>query len=229
MDASKPTLGYWKIRGLGSNIRFQMAYSGVEYNTVEYEQGEGPDFSRAEWLDAKFTLGMPFPNLPYLFDGDLKLTETLAIHKYLADKYKPELLGKDAVANAKANMMAGVLMDFKLATTRPCYMGEPEKIKETCAEKLPAVIAFIGDHKFLIGDDVTYIDFFFYENLNLCKMALKDKCDTDFDTVYPKLASYMSNMRNLPGLKEYLDGDCVEKTYIFNNKVAKVNGVLPPA
>ena len=68
---SKPTLGYWKIRGLATQLRIQMAYQGVEYNMVEYEQGDGPDFSRAEWLDKKFTLGMDFPNLPYFVDGDL--------------------------------------------------------------------------------------------------------------------------------------------------------------
>ena len=50
MDATKPTLGYWKIRGLCSNLRYQLAYCGVEYNMVEYEQGDGPDFSREPWL-----------------------------------------------------------------------------------------------------------------------------------------------------------------------------------
>ena len=32
-----PILGYWKIRGLGANIRYQLAYLGVEYELVEYE------------------------------------------------------------------------------------------------------------------------------------------------------------------------------------------------
>jgi len=59
-----------------------------------YEQGEAPDFSRDEWLKDKFDLNLPFPNLPYIVDGNVFLTETNAIHQYVARKYKPELLGK---------------------------------------------------------------------------------------------------------------------------------------
>jgi glutathione S-transferase len=45
------------------------------------------------WFDVKYNLGMEFPNLPYLFDGDLKISETLAIIRYLANKYDKSLLG----------------------------------------------------------------------------------------------------------------------------------------
>ena len=30
----KPTLGYWKIRGLASQIRYQMIYLDVDYDEV---------------------------------------------------------------------------------------------------------------------------------------------------------------------------------------------------
>ena len=68
---------------------------GVDFDMVEYECGDAPEYSRETWTDAKFNLGLDFPNLPYLFDGETKLTETLAIHRYLADKYAPSLLGSD--------------------------------------------------------------------------------------------------------------------------------------
>ena len=226
MDSNKVTLGYWKIRGLGSNIRYQLAYSGQQWNAEEYEQGEGPDFSRAEWLDKKFTLGMDFPNLPYLVDGEFKLTETLAIHKYLAEKYSPELLGKDLKEKAKVNMVSGVIGDLKGAATRPCYAtGEKSDITNAMKDRLPPIIKFMGENKFLVGNDVTFVDFFFYELLCLCKMVQGTE---EFEKEYPQLVAYMTNVRNLPKLKEYLDGDCVEKTYIFNNKIAKINGTLAP-
>ena len=68
------TLGYWKICGLAANIKYQLAYSGIDYENVEYEYGDALDFSRAPWLDQKFNLGLDFPNLPYLVDSDLKIT-----------------------------------------------------------------------------------------------------------------------------------------------------------
>ena len=46
VPSSKPTLGYWKIRGLGAPVRYLLAYLDVDYDLVEYEQGDGPDFSR---------------------------------------------------------------------------------------------------------------------------------------------------------------------------------------
>ena len=33
----KPTLGYWKIRGLGSQIRYEMVYLGIDYDEHQYE------------------------------------------------------------------------------------------------------------------------------------------------------------------------------------------------
>lgn len=85
----KIKLGYWKIRGLASQIRYQMAYLGVEFEDVVYEQGDEPDFDRSAWLNVKDTLGLVFPNLPYIIDGNVKLSETYSIMKYIAAKFGP--------------------------------------------------------------------------------------------------------------------------------------------
>lgn len=90
---SKPTLGYWNIRGLGAQIRYLLHYLGVEFEDRMYAAGPAPDFDRSEWLNEKYTLGLDFPNLPYLIDDGVRLTETAAIMKYLCSKWRPELLG----------------------------------------------------------------------------------------------------------------------------------------
>ena len=59
---------------------------------VEYEQGGAPDYE-SEWTDIKPTLGLAFPSLPYLIDEEHSMTDEIAIHKYLANKFKPTLMG----------------------------------------------------------------------------------------------------------------------------------------
>ena len=166
---SKPVLGYWKIRGLCSNLRYQLAYQGVDYEMVEYEQGD--DFSKEVWLSAKEQMkkdGFDYPNLPYFFDGDFKMSETQPIHRYIADKWMPEVLGKDAQTRATVNMMGNILGDIKMAITLPCYMdGNIETVRGAIDEKLPKVVEFLGAKKFLTGSDVTWVDFYFVEMIEL--------------------------------------------------------------
>lgn len=53
--------------------------------------------SKEQWHDTKAELGMDFPNLPYWIDDQVKISESMAIHMYLAERYKPELMGTDIV------------------------------------------------------------------------------------------------------------------------------------
>ena len=75
-------------------------------------------------------LGMELPNLPYLFDESVRLTETLAIMKYIAKKWKPELLGRTAAEVGRVNMLEWHVMELKKDSTYPCYdpNGDAEQI-----------------------------------------------------------------------------------------------------
>ena len=218
-----PTLGYWKIRGLGAAIRYQMIYQGIEYDLDEYEQGDAPDFSRQTWLDKKFNLGLDFPNLPYFIDGDFKITETVAIHKYIADKWNPELLGSSPQEKAKIGMVAGNIGDLKGGVTMPCYTsGNREEIITVMHGKLPSIVAFMGNNDFLVGGNVTWVDFFFFELVCMLKYVHEGLFND-----YPALQAYHERMSNLPKLKEYLsDPSSLDNNRPFNNKVAKLGGSL---
>ena len=211
-------LGYWKIRGLATPLRYQMAYSGVEYTMTEYEQED--DLSNKAWLDKKFTLGLDFPNLPYLIDGDFKMSETVPMHKYLADKYCPDLLGKTPQDRANVNMLGNNVVDLKMGITMPCYMsGKEEEVLAAIDKHLPGILKFKGNNKFLTGDNVTWLDFYFVEVVEFMS-RVKD----DLYTQHPALQTYKDTVLGLPKLKEYLDSDaCIEKSRKFNNKSAKIN------
>jgi glutathione S-transferase len=88
---STVTIGYWKIRGLAQPIRLLLSYTETLFQEVQYEFQ-----NREQWMEQdKKNLGFDFPNLPYLIDGDFKLTESAAIAKYIIKRSgKTELLGK---------------------------------------------------------------------------------------------------------------------------------------
>ena len=217
------TLGYWKIRGLAANIRYQLRYMGVEYEMVEYEQGEGPDFSKEAWLSAKPNLPLDFPNVPYIFDGDFKMTETVPIMKYLADKFKPELLGTSVEHRATVNMLGNVISDLKGKATLPVYgRADKDEFLGNLPNMLQPIVAKMGTNQFLAGDAVTWIDFFFFEIICMINACYK----LDLCSDMPTIGAHHQNMKNLPGLKEYLsDPNCMDAGYIFNGKIAKLNAI----
>lgn len=127
---AKPVLGYWDIRGLAQAIRYQLIYQNIDF--VDYYHKHTEDIqSRQIWLDQKDSFGLDFPNLPYFIDSDLRITEHMAIHQYIADKWMPELLGKSLAQRAKVDMLAGVVWDLKKAATIGCYTDIDRKTLKT--------------------------------------------------------------------------------------------------
>ena len=88
-----------------------------------------------------------YPNLPYLIDGDFTLTETAAIMKYIARKWKPELLGTTPEEFATAEMMDFHVRTVKGLATGPSYSskdGNREVILTPIWPHLDKIVNFIG-------------------------------------------------------------------------------------
>merc|ERR1711978_336838 len=105
-----------------------LEHTGTEYQEISYKCGPAPNYSKAEWLAKKFTLGLDFPNLPYMIDGDIKITQTNAILRYLGRKYQLE--GKTEAEKASCDMMLENAMDFRNGFVRLSYSSK-EMFDET--------------------------------------------------------------------------------------------------
>ena len=106
-----------------------LAYCGVDYEEKLYGSGHGPQFDNSDWLAAKDNLGLEYPNLPYMIDGETKFTETMAILKYVARKWRPALCGINAAEMAKIEMLSHHVNTLKMNVTIACYsVGDREAI-----------------------------------------------------------------------------------------------------
>ncbi|CAD7943532.1 unnamed protein product [Amoebophrya sp. A25] len=235
-------LGYWKIRGLGSNLKYQLAYSNVPYKMIEYEQGdESTGFSKQCWFDVKWNMGMSFPNLPYLQvvseGGDgasektstFKISETQAIHQYLAAKFAPHLLGQTPEEAAELNELFGVLEAVKNTCTGVCYRAGAarETIMENCEPGFKRMEDFLKSESagsggssardFLTGLEPKWIDFYFLELLERFNWLLDDQLAQK----YPVLGAYRARVASLNGVAKQLEA---ELALTFNNKHAPLNG-----
>eukprot|EP00580_Thalassiosira_gravida_P001730 CAMPEP_0201601090 /NCGR_PEP_ID=MMETSP0492-20130828/2103_1 /ASSEMBLY_ACC=CAM_ASM_000837 /TAXON_ID=420259 /ORGANISM="Thalassiosira gravida, Strain GMp14c1" /LENGTH=230 /DNA_ID=CAMNT_0048064181 /DNA_START=41 /DNA_END=733 /DNA_ORIENTATION=+ len=222
-NTTKPTLGYWKIRGLASAIRYQLAYSNVSYDQEVYEQGDGPEFNSACWFDVKHDQGLTYPNLPYLKDGSLLLTEAGAIQRYCAKKWCPELLcDDDAEMYGKAEMVSGVVNDIKAIFTSHTYLmgdGDKKELADAVMSRFARIAEELSGSKFLIGDRICCADFVFAELVEMMEFV----SDGEIYKAHPSLEAYRNRMFELPNMKKALEE---EKKLTFNNKCGKINNVV---
>ena len=221
MEDKGPILGYWKIRGLIELAKLIMEYGKKPYQMEYYKQGPAPEWSRAEWLDKKFTLGLDFPNVPYLIDGELKMCESMNIYFYLMKKYVPELLGKTEMEQAKVFEGLCVLKDIKDSITMPCYNPDPTKAPEAVkniAPKVEMVEKKLGKNEWLIGDTPTVCDLMLMEVTDQFQLITKGEWLKD----HPTLEAHNARTKEIPSIKEYKNSPRFFEGP-FNNPVASVN------
>ncbi|KAI1289663.1 Glutathione S-transferase [Halotydeus destructor] len=195
---SRPLLGYWDISGLAEPIRFVLHYAEVDFEDRRYQYGP----QKAAWYEQdRLTLGLDFPNLPYYIDGDLKMTQSLAILRHVARKYglagKPE----DAALIEMAEQQA---LDYvtKLATVAyDDKTFEESKVKrlEALPDELDLFTKFIGDKKFVAGDYVTYADFLWYDNLQFHQFFDASKFENR-----DVIDAYLKRIEQLPNIAKYI-------------------------
>ena len=79
-------IGYWKIRGLVGGIRVLLEHVGEEWKETQYEAHfRDGQWDRTEWQNIKKSdevqSKFAFPNIPWMKDGDVCLSQSTAILK----------------------------------------------------------------------------------------------------------------------------------------------------
>lgn len=220
MSSGKIKLGYWKIRGLAEAMRMMLNYADVDYENVMYECGDAPDFDRSDWLNVKFTLGLDFPNLPYLIDGDVKLTQSISILHYLSVKTGLFPKGVSMGEISRYDMLDHVITDFISVGSRLCYSSAEDYAANKPAAMVKAkefIKQFsdaLGNRKFVAGDDITGTDFWLFEALDKFTRMEPNIIEPD------NIKEYMNRIKGLPQLKKYFSSPESTRKLPLNNKRA---------
>ena len=167
--------------------------------------------------------------VPMLEDGDLKLTESSAILKYLADKIGSPAYPKDLKARAKVNeMMDWINTNFyRDWGYNLCYPQLFPHLKRRSDEAQAATLEFgkenskrwlkvlndywLGPNKpYLCGEQITIADYF-----AIGIVTLGEVIGVDFSP-YPNVKAWIARMKKLP------NWDKVNE--VFNGLVESVKG-----
>ncbi|KAL3191636.1 hypothetical protein MRX96_059728 [Rhipicephalus microplus] len=163
--------------------------------------GPPPDYNRESWLREKFTLGFPFPNIPYYVDDDVKITQSVAILRYLGRKH--DLAGSNDQETTELDLLEQQARDMFLtipyqAANVPGCKGGLEWYAENMDFVLEPWEKHLSDRKWALGDRLTYVDFMLYEGFDWHREFKPEAMER-----YPNVAQYLQRFEELPNIKEF--------------------------
>ncbi len=197
-------------------VRLFIAESGIEI------EQQVVDLMTGEHHQEPFISINPNRLVPVLDDGDLRLTESSAILKYLADKIDSPAYPKDLKQRAKVNEMmdwfnTNFYRDYAYGWIYPQifpHHRRPGGAAQAATiawgkERAQGWLQILNDHwigpdkAYLCGDRITIADYF-----GVALLTLGEIIRCDFST-YPNVARWLGNMKRLqswPEVNEVLYG-----------------------
>ncbi|MEE6492169.1 hypothetical protein FKM82_016500, partial [Ascaphus truei] len=143
------------------------------------------------WGGYEGELDFPRAHLPYLLDGDVKLSQSNAILRYIARKHG--LCGELVGEKLRVDLVENQAMDFRIGLATIAYNPLFETLKGPYLEKLPASLTrfsrFLGDGAWFAGEKITFADFLMYDVLDQHRM-LEPKCLQNFKNLQDFLTRF---------------------------------------
>ena len=197
--------GYFPIKGRAEPLRYLFAYMNLEYKE------KNPEYKY--WYSNRKNMGFDFPNVPYLIDGSVKVTESRAIILYVLNKLgKRDMLGAPGQQEILHETLMGIMLDIQNAIFSILFAPNYKDVYEFRRKfhirpKLEYINAYTKDKTFLLGDKPLVVDFyllFFMEFLSLTEETLEVPLSIN---QYPNVVKVLENINNLEAIKKYKETD----------------------
>lgn len=205
---NKIILGYWPVKGIAQVPRYLLEYTGLSYVDKFYTSDE-------EWAQTKQSGEFDFPNLPYIIDGNFKLTESSAISRWIPVRAKnSNLLGGDEYDQFQVQMLSGVLVDvaqsFFTIVFAPKDSFEATKAAELAKMELKFgyLSKYLGEKDWLLGY-ITIADFQAAHMLDVFS-----KIDGNFLNKWKNLEDLQARFFNLDPIKKYVESSKNPKLFV---------------
>ncbi|NXK37852.1 HPGDS synthase, partial [Piprites chloris] len=191
-------LTYFNLRGRAEISRYLFAYSGQKYEDHRIEAADWPKIKPNQSDD--FTL--PMKKTLTELDGVI-IHQSLAMARYLARE--SGLAGQTPVEQALADAIVDTIDDFM--TLFPWAEKNQDVRKKAfddiLTNKAPELLkdldTFLGDKNWLVGNSVTWADFYW----DVCSTTLLS-CKPDLADKYPRLLALKERVQALPAIAAWI-------------------------
>lgn len=227
-DSTELQLGYWNIRGLAQPIRFLLEFTGAKWTDVLYCQA-GPNdpvpFDKSCWYNVKETIGLDFPNLPYMIDGDVKMTQSRAIMRHIARK-RPDmtfLFGRTPEDMDQVDQLMDQFADINGGLVGVQYSAgiDVPYIQGSLTSALKRLSKYLGTKTWFVGDYITLADFLMFEFICRSLDYTGRAGLSDFFSAFPNLLTFHQEFSRLPTIDNYMKSERFAAVTAYNNQHAK--------
>jgi len=190
-------LFYFPFKGLGEPVRLLLTHAKVEFEDIRVSSDEWP----------KHKEDMPMGQMPVLEVDGKKLCQSVAIGRYLAEKYN--MMPKDPWMKAKADEMVLGWVDmwpkFLAVFSQPDKehkkMKFDENMKEFIYPRLQVYEDYFAESKSgLIADQICWADYYVYHFIKMVEYFWNPEM-----TKYTHVKKFLEKVESEPTTKAWIE------------------------
>ena len=216
-------LVYWDIQGFGCAIRLLLTHLGVEFE----EKNPSSWGQYVQWSKEAEAEGLNFPNLPWIVDGDFRISESTAIYTYILEKYgNPDLIGKTIEDRAIVRLIEGIGLDLKQELFIQIFKGGRKDAFVDLAKKggktdqlLKKLSLGLGDKEYFLGY-LTFIDFQVAFYVWATHHVVGGQGGNSPCLRYPNLMAFYQKIYGLESIKGYIESPNFKKRPLLHPSMA---------